>query len=215
MKFHPAVLNQEESFLLENLEFLKKAGFYLAGGTALALQLGHRTSVDLDFYNQNPFKLENVLRAFTTNIPKAKTIGTAEGTIYGKFKKTEFSLFHYPYKLLKNPVSFRKVLLASTIDIGAMKIGAIIQRGTKRDFIDIHYLLKKYSLRKLISFTLKKYPSYQEILILQALIYFKDAEEERKKRPIKALDKNFSWEKAKKEIFEEVRKYQLGMIKKD
>lgn len=95
-----------------------------------------------------------------------------------------------------------------------MKIAAVIQRGIQRDFIDIYYLLKKYPLKKLINLTLKKYPGYQEQLVLRALIYFKEAEEKNGKRPIKIFDKNFSWEKAKKEIFEKVREYQLGIIKK-
>lgn len=213
MRFHPTVLNQEELFLLKNLEFLKKERFYLAGGTALALQLGHRTSIDLDFYNPNPFKTEEITRFFSTNIPQAKIMGVAKGTIQGEFKKTRFSLFYYPYKLLRSLIPFEKVYLASIQDIAAMKIAAIIQRGIKRDFVDIYYLLQKYPLEGLINFTLRKYPSYQEMLILQALIYFEDAEKEKYKRTTKILDKNFSWEKAKREIFEEVRKYQLEMIK--
>ena len=214
MKFYPSILNQGELSLLEKLGSLKELKFYLAGGTALALQLGHRTSIDLDFYSFKKIQIEKITHILTTNLPKIKIIGTAEGTIFGKLKKTEFSLFYYPYKLLKAPILFKKISLASIEDIAAMKVAAVTQRGTKRDFIDIYYLLKKYSLRKLISLTLKKYPSYQEQLILRALIYFKEAEKKSKKRPIKILDKNFSWGKAKKEIFEEVRKYQLEMIKK-
>jgi len=214
MKFYPSILNQGELFLLKNLGSFKESGFYLAGGTALALQLGHRTSIDLDFYSFKKFQIEKITHILTTNPPKIKIIGTAEGTIFGKFKKTEFSLFYYPYKLLKPLVLFEKILLASIEDITAMKVAAVIQRGTKRDFIDIYYLLKKYSLKKIVNLTLKKYPGYQEQLVLRALIYFKEAEKKSNKRPIKILDKSFSWEKAKKEIFEKVRKYQLRMIKK-
>ena len=209
---HPSILDKNELFLLKKLSFLKKFGFYLAGGTGLSLQLGHRTSVDLDFYTPKSFKVENITRLFGSEIPQIKITGIAKGTIFGKFKKTEFSLFHYPYELLNSFISFEQVLLASIQDIAAMKIAAVVQRGTKRDFIDIYYLLKKYPLKKLISWTLKKYPSYQQMLLLKALIYFKDAEEKKEKREIKILDKKFSWEKAKKEIFEEVKKYQLEMI---
>lgn len=99
-------------------------------------------------------------------------------------------------------------------DITAMKIATIVQRGTKRDFVDIYYLLEKYPLKKIISFTLKKYPSYQKMLLLKALIYFKDAEKEEERREIEVFDKDFSWEKAKEKILREVRKYQLKMIKK-
>ena len=209
---YPSILDKNELFLLKKLSFLKKLGFYLAGGTGLALQLGHRTSVDLDFYTPKSFKIENITRLFDSEIPQIKITGTARGTIFGKFKKTEFSLFYYPYELLNSFISFEQILLASIQDIAAMKITAVVQRGTKRDFIDIYYLLKKYPLKKLISWAIKKYPSYQQMLLLKALIYFKDAEEKKEKREIKILDKKFSWEKAKKEIFEEVKKYQLEMI---
>lgn len=213
MKFHPQVLTKEQLTFLKKGGGLKESGFYLAGGTALALQIGHRTSVDLDFYNQQVFKQEGAVRALTTNLPQVEITATGEGTIFGKFNKTEFSIFHYPYKLLKPSVLFQNTYLASIEDIAAMKIGAIIQRGTKRDFIDIYYLLNKFSLDELIKLTIKKYPGYQEMLILRALFYFEDAEKEKKKRPIKIFDKNFSWKMAKEEIFKEVKKYQLGMIR--
>lgn len=80
-----------------------------------------------------------------------------------------------------------------------MKVGALVQRGKRRDFLDLFYLLHKFSLEEILKFTLKKYPGYQEMLVLRALIFFDD---------------NFSWKKAKGKIFDEVRKYQLSMINK-
>src|SRR3990167_11162025 len=98
--------------------------------------------------------------------------------------------------------------------VAAMKLAAIIQRGTRRDFIDIYFLLNFYTLGELINFAIKKYPGYQQMLILRALIYLEDAEKEKYPRPIKVLDPDFSWEKAKKKIFAEVKQYQLSILKK-
>ena len=95
-----------------------------------------------------------------------------------------------------------------------MKLAAIIQGGTRRDFIDIYYLLNFYTLGELINFAIKKYPGYQLMLILRALIYLEDAENEKYPRPIKVLDPDFSWGKAKNKIFAEVKKYQLSILRK-
>ena len=95
-----------------------------------------------------------------------------------------------------------------------MKMVAISMRGTRRDFIDAYYLLQKFSLSEIIDFTIKKYPSYQPMVILKGLIYFNDAEDEDLSRGIKVLDNDFSWGVAKKKIFEEVEKYQQSIINK-
>lgn len=99
-------------------------------------------------------------------------------------------------------------------DIATMKIIALVQRGTKRDFIDFYFLLKEFSLAKLVKFTQKKYPNYDEMLILRALIFFEDAENETKKRPIKVFKKGFSWLRVKDYIFRQVKAYQLSFAKR-
>jgi len=90
---------------------------------------------------------------------------------------------------------------------------AISMRGKRRDFIDAFYLLKRFSLDEIIRLTLKKYPNYQPLVILKGLIFFADAEDEEIGRGIKIFDKDFSWKGAKEKILEEVKKYQLLMIK--
>jgi len=89
-----------------------------------------------------------------------------------------------------------------------MKVLAIWQRGTKRDFIDIYYLIKIFGLKKILSWAKKKYPEYSEIVFLKGLVYFEDAEKE-EERNIEIIDKAISYRKIKKEIIEAVRKYQL------
>lgn len=207
------ILSKEQKKIIENLDFLGKS-FYLAGGTGLALQLGHRTSLDLDFYSLKHFLPEKILPGFQRRFKEPTIRRAIKDTLILTAAKTELSFFYYPYKLLKPPSLLKTISLASVEDIAAMKIAAIIQRGRRRDFVDICYLLEKYSLKQIIKFVLKKYSGYQEMLVLRALIYFEDAEEEELERGIKILDKNFSWKKTKEKIFEEVKKYQLEMFKK-
>jgi predicted nucleotidyltransferase component of viral defense system len=122
------------------------------------------------------------------------------------------SCFYYPYPLIGKLKKFNNVLIASIQDICAMKALAIGQRGTKRDFIDIYYLIKIFGLKKILYWAKKKYPEYSEMVFPKGLVYFEDAEKE-EERNIEVIDKSISWNKIKKEIVEEVRKYQLGGFK--
>lgn len=208
------ILSKTQVNVLNNLGFLEEKNFYLAGGTALALQLGHRTSVDFDFYVSKHFLSQDILRDFNIKFKGVVARQAVADTLILTVDNIDLSFFYYPYKLLKPTVKLNKINLASMEDISAMKIAAVVQRGVRRDFIDIYYLFQQYSLKEIIKFTLKKYPGYQEILALRALIYFEDADNEKIARRIEILDKSFSWEKAKEKIFEEVKKYQLALIKK-
>lgn len=208
------VLNKKQLFLSRNLSFLKDHQFYLAGGTALALHLGHRTSWDFDFYTEKEFESKKLLEEIKKNFKNFKDIKFAKNTVILDINGIHASFFHYPYKLLKPFVSFKTLSLVSVEDIAAMKLIAIVQRGTKRDFIDIYFLLLRHSLKDLIGWALKKYRGYSQILILKALLYFEDAEKERYKRGIDIFDKRVDWQVVKKGIFEKVKAYQLAMFKK-
>lgn len=210
------ILNWNQKRILKKVGFLKKYGFYLAGGTALALQLGHRTSRDLDFYTPHHFRGLALTREFQKIFSKEiQKPGLAEDTLWLKFGDTDISFFRYPYKLIRPSLSYLTVKLASPEDIAAMKIEAIIERGTKRDFVDIYYLMKKYSLKQLLNFTQKKYPEvFNEQICLIALMYFKDAEIAQKDRKRLYLYENIEWRKIKEYIEKEVKQYQLEAIKK-
>ena len=203
---HPEVLSKKQQELLKKLKAFASGG-YLAGGTALALQLGHRTSLDFDFYTDKHFDTEIILANLQSNFDHVKVESVAKDTLIAEIDGVSFSLFYYPYKLIKPLIDFETVRLASIEDVLAMKMVAIAMRGKRRDFIDAYYLLKKFGLDKIMELTLKKYPSYQPMIVLKGLIYFKNAEEDDVSRKIEIFDKNFSWEKAKKKIMEEVEKY--------
>lgn len=208
------ILNWNQKRILKQASFLKKYGFYLAGGTALALQLGHRTSKDLDFYTQKHFKGLELIREFRKILGKEiKKPGLAEDTLWLKVKNTDVSFFRYPYKLIRPLTPHLNVNLASPEDIAAMKIEAIIERGAKRDFVDIYYLIRKYSLKQLLNFAQKKYPeAFNEQNCLSALIYFKDAEVSQKDRKKMYLYENIEWKNIKECLEKEVKQYQLSLL---
>src|SRR3989344_1269988 len=179
--------------LISGFPEIKKA--YLAGGTALALQIGHRISVDLDFFTQEEFN-ETELSIKLATLPEFVQDGTAKWTVWGKIGKTKFSIFYYKYPLLDEVVPFEGIQLASLADIAAMKIHAIEDRGTKRDFVDSYFLAKKYTFEEMLGFYQKKYGVLEDHLytILRSLDYFEDAEQE---SDMPKMLTEVNWEKVK------------------
>ena len=211
---HPEILSAEQKEILKELTFLSDQDFYLAGGTALALQLGHRTSVDFDFYIPKHFDSAKLATEFTQRFGEEIRINQqTEDTLKVTIKDTWASFFYYPYELIRLLRDFEGIKLASVEDIAAMKIIAIVQRGRKRDFFDIYYLIRNIGFERLIFHTLEKYPNYEVLLILKALNYFDDADKEKKNGRVDIFDKNLTWKQVKKTIFEKVRAHQLQMLK--
>ncbi|MBU3922861.1 nucleotidyl transferase AbiEii/AbiGii toxin family protein, partial [Patescibacteria group bacterium] len=139
------ILNQNQKKIIKKMEFLKN-NFYLAGGTALALQLGHRTSKDFDFYSKKDFDSKKLYLDFKKEFSKDISEPIySENTLEFKIGITDISFFKYPYNLIGPFDNYKLLLLANIKDIAAMKVEAIIGRGTKRDFIDIYFLIKKFS----------------------------------------------------------------------
>lgn len=161
--------------LVSKIAIIKKS--YLAGGTALALHLGHRISVDLDFFTLQAFD-ENIVENELKKIPEFVKDGIAWRTIWGKVIDTKFSLFYYQYPLIKETTNFEGIQILSIEDIAAMKIHALEDRGTKRDFVDLYFLAKEFSLEQMLHFYNQKYGSLKNHLyfILRSLDYFQDAE---------------------------------------
>jgi predicted nucleotidyltransferase component of viral defense system len=157
--------------------------FYLGGGTALALYFGHRHSVDLDWFTDgrmnDPFILAQAIRDEKITFVADQT---ERGTLHGKISGVRVSFLEYRYPLLKPLISLPECgcLMASPEDLACMKLSAITQRGSKKDFLDIYALSRKYiSLNEVISLYQKKY-SVQDIAhLLYGLAYFEEADHER------------------------------------
>jgi len=113
-------------------------------------------------------------------MPEFTQEGTAKWTVWGKINQTKFSIFHYKFPLIEPIILFEGIQLASFADIAAMKIHAIEQRGTKRDFVDVYFLSQKYTLEEMLMFYQKKYSVLEDHLYstMRSLDYFDDAEKE-------------------------------------
>ena len=188
--------------LISGFPEIKKA--YLAGGTALALYIGHRISVDLDFFTHEAFNETETSTKLAT-LPEFVQDGTVKWTVWGKIGETKFSLFYYKYPLLKETLPFKGIQLASLVDIAAMKIHAIEDRGTRRDFVDVYFLSKVYTLEDMLSFYQKKYSVLEDHLysILRSLDYFEDAEAESDMPKMKT---SVNWEEVKEYFQKETRR---------
>jgi predicted nucleotidyltransferase component of viral defense system len=178
---HLSVLSSKQVKLLKELKFLKRYEFYLAGGTALALQISH-LSLDFDFYTPKNFNSQKLIEQFKKKFKTTKEIYIAKDTLLLRVEKVRISFFKYPFDLVRPLIKFQQIKLASLEDISAMKMIAISQRGTKRDFFDIYFLIKRFGLPKIIEFTRKKYPQFNIYVGLTGLTYFKEAEEEKNEK---------------------------------
>lgn len=185
---------QKTLALLGESGLLKKA--YLAGGSALALHLGHRYSHDFDFFSRYHLNTQNLVKELSQRGKFEKEMVSSD-TILGVFRGIKFSFFYLEYPLIKKTKSFLNIALADSADIGAMKIAAIVDRGTKRDFVDLYFLVqKKYSLEQILAFYEQKYQKLSENVysILKGLSYFEDAEASQ----MPSLIEKISWLEVKK-----------------
>jgi hypothetical protein len=170
----------------ETRDFLKKLPpeelpekSYLAGGTAVALYFGHRRSADLDFFTPAEF-VEIQWEAKLNADVGFKLVQRDWQTLIGYIGKVKFSLFGYRYRLIAPLEYYERVPVASLPDLAAMKLEALIGRGTKRDFVDIYFLAQKYSLDKLLAFYQEKFGNLSEraTMLKKSLVYFEDADKE-------------------------------------
>jgi len=176
----------------------------LVGGTSLALQYGHRQSIDLDFFATEDFDQDTIVNLFNrigncSILNKSKTILQVD---LNKVKVDVVNLQNYPW--IDEPIKEDGIVLASDKDIAAMKINAIIGRGTKKDFIDLYVLLQHYSLAEILDFYRQRYPDYSDYRAMLSLTYFEDAETQ--EMPVMFIPD--TWEQMKKTIIKSVKDYQ-------
>lgn len=187
----------------DSLAILGESGLfndaYLAGGTALALQIGHRHSYDFDFFSQKEFDEKILIQRLANILPNFQLEKIAWGTILGYIKDTRFSLFFYKYPLLHKSHKFLKINIADIKDIAPIKIAAIADRGTKRDFIDLYFIAavkKTLTIEEIFELYDEKFKVLKQnkIHILKSLVYFDDAEKDKMPR----MYHDISWLKVKK-----------------
>ena len=200
------ILDQKRMDLLPLLKPFKD-NFYLAGGTALALLLGHRDSFDFDFFCSSSFstvdlfqKVEQVfvghLVVRTQEAKDTLTIIIDEGI--------KVSFFTYPYELVRPLLNEDYFRIASLEDIACMKLAAITGRSVLKDYVDLYFILHDMALEKLLNFAKEKFYKIDTNLILKSLVYFEDIQEE----PILFKhNKDVSFKLIKKYLVEAVKEY--------
>jgi len=164
------------------LNFLSRDGWYLAGGTALALQVGHRISVDLDFFtSQRDFDISGIERELSEGGEWTTTL-REKGTLHGIFHGAKMSFIAYPFfRPSDESLQCQTVRLVLPKDIAVMKIMAVSQRGKKRDFVDLYWLAQNgMSLEEALLGALRQYGNQRHSLphFLKSLVYFADAEDD-------------------------------------
>lgn len=176
----------------------------LLGGTALALHLGHRKSVDLDMFGTfDPIVSYRKLLADAGHSVEGAENGTVQSL---RVNNVKVDLVNYPYPWLDDAIEEGNIRLAGLRDIAAMKLSAVANRGRKKDFIDVARLLDVFSLDQMLSLYKEKFSVSELSFPLRGLMYFDDAEED----PMPEMfDSNFTWENVKKTVVAATRKYVL------
>jgi hypothetical protein len=178
--------------------------YYLAGGTALALHLGHRTSIDLDFFTESEVE-EMTIVDHLRMAGNLRLDQMGKGTIVGNLDDVRISFFKYPYRLLDSLIEWNGLNVASVQDIALMKMVAIFQRGSIKDFIDLFFIAREFKpIDALIPELSIKYVGVQFNTnhILRSVCYFEDAENEPMPNMIAACD----WQEVKQYFVNEVKR---------
>lgn len=175
----------------------------LVGGTSLALQYGHRRSVDLDFFGEISVDLDELTEALKDRVEHVVVGGHSRSIKAYFLNGVKVDVVNYDYAWIDSPVIEEGLRLASPKDIAAMKVNAVIGRGTKKDFIDIFFLLQHYSFSDLLKLYLQKYPDGSEYRALLSMAYFGDADQQ----PMPFMFDGVGWETIKQSIRREVEAY--------
>lgn len=185
---------------LQSLEEFKQTR--LVGGTALALQIGHRKSIDLDFFGAMTSSLEEL--TFTiSEFASVQPLSSSKLMRFMNINDVKVDIVTYPYEWIDKPLIEDGVVLAGIKDIAAMKLSAITNRGTKKDFIDLYFLLQKYTLLEMLGFYQQKYADSQLFTVLRSLTYFEDAEAD----PMPSMLAPVKWSQIKDTIQKNVESY--------
>ncbi len=149
--------------------------FILVGGTSLALQIGHRISIDIDLFGA--CEIDELLFIETLEkYGKVNVLKKSKNILICSVDGLKVDFVNYKYPLIDNYTIIDNIRLASIKDIAAMKLNAIAGRGGKKDFIDLYFLLKFHTLEQIIGYYLQKYSDGSEFMVKKSLTYFEDAD---------------------------------------
>lgn len=208
---HTEILTPAQLEILEKIQESGGVPFYLAGGTALALLLGHRKSVDFDFFCEENFNEDDFNQNINGILPGFQRVRQAPRTLLGTWKDVSVSFFQYRYLAIAPSIATPwNLSLASLEDIAAMKLEAIGGRGSRKDFVDLYFLLKAhFTLEQVFAFFAQKFQGldYDPYHRLRSLSYFEEADQQPMPEMLLPLD----WTETKAFFSSEVRRL-WGML---
>jgi hypothetical protein len=178
---HPEAMTLETRMLVPRLApTVARHHFILAGGTSLALRLGHRLSVDLDLFSEEevlPDLMVGELRVAHLN---PEVMQLASGTLSVVVEGVRVSFFHYPYPFVDAPQPYEGLRVASVLDVAAMKLIAAVQRSARRDFVDLFVILQQVPFRTVAARAVQRYGAgfIEPVVIGKGLTWFEDADQE-------------------------------------
>lgn len=181
--------------------------FYLAGGTALALRLGHRVSVDLDFFSETDELLDDSRAEIVAALRKWRVVRVLEdvvGNLLLEIEGYRVGFFGYGYPLLEPPDEVVGVRVGSLADMGLMKLDAIADRGARKDFYDTYFISRQIPLDRLLAQSPIKYPYVRGfgMMVLEGMVDFDRADQD---APVETIPP-VAWEAIKEFFVQELRR---------
>lgn len=176
--------------------------FRLCGGTALALQVGHRISADADFVSEKSFDSNELIAIINQEFNNVTDVHTGTHGVFLKINniKVDFLTWNIPF--INPPVTIDGLILLDAVEIIAMKLFAILQRGEKKDYMDIASLLSKFSLEEMVSFYSQRHKGSDAMLILKYLSSYSDIENQPEPKMLNGI----TWITSKVKLGEAVKK---------
>ena len=195
---YPKTLKLLKEIMAESdLDFLS-----LVGGTSLALQIGHRISVDLDLFTSQTFDKNKVLNTLS-KLGKTENIIDQGYFLQLEINQIKIDIVKYPYKFVDEPILIDKIRLLPIDKIAVMKLVAICNRGAKKDFVDIYFLLEKYSVSELVVLFENQFPQMNTLQLFKSMVYFDDAD----LQPDPIMIKSIDWQEIKNKIIQKMKDY--------
>ena len=180
----------------------KLKNFYLVGGTALALYMGHRVSVDIDLFSQKLFDVKELERHFIFKY-EFQTQRTSDITLIGEMYSVKVDCIGYNYPLIEPAQEYDGVRMYSMLDIAAMKLSAISQSGKRlKDFVDVAFMSSRMSLQDMLKAFEKKFPNTSVMTAVRGITFFDDIDFSGK---IDLMSGKFKWKTVEKRLNEMVK----------
>ena len=201
-------LHAVESDTLELLKSLTKepilSNNFLVGGTSLALQLGHRISIDLDLFTHQPFDSSLLLEKLKENYDSVQPLTVSDTIFISVINQVKIDCVHFKYPFSFPLIEESNLRLADMRDIAPMKLDAVTKRGSKKDFFDMYFLFEQFEPPQILTWYEQMFKHSTSFHVIRSLVYFEDAETT--ENPI-VFDKKITWTKVKQRMKDVVKKY--------